>query len=123
MMPTVAINAVAAPVAAARHVKASRQAAAVRGSPVSARKVQSAKKVGRKALKCQATMAGFSRDMYLSLDEGVAEIGGKAASSAGIGENVFSGSVADAYLKKQVRCALAPWCSGTVTDAAAGGKR
>lgn len=47
-------------------------------------------------------LSGFSRDMYLSLDEGVVNQHGKSVSDEGIGENVFMGAVAEPYLKKQV---------------------
>jgi hypothetical protein len=85
--------------AVARTVRPSRKSNAVRGAKVAARESRAARVSGRRTFTPPAAL-GFSRDLYLSLDEGVAPAAAPGTTE-GIAENVFAGVVAEKYLKKQ----------------------
>jgi hypothetical protein len=89
-----------AAVAPAAAVRSARKSSVIRGTKVVvARDAKAARVTGRRTFTTLAA-TGFSRDLYLSLDEGVGHTQ-MPGTTDGIAENVFAGNVAERYLKKQ----------------------
>jgi len=81
-------------------IRSARKSSAIRGNKVVvSRDAKAARVTGRRAFTTLAA-TGFSRDLYLSLDEGVGATT-MPGTTEGIVENVFAGAVAERYLKKQ----------------------